>query len=625
MKRIFTLILSFLALTGAFTAQADFQYRLAGDTFTGVGTGQGGTNYSTVLHVPAEVSKQMAGSQIKSVTIGFGSGVAKTVTVFITKDLGGDPVYTQTGSVKAQKLSEVALTTPYTIDGGEFYIGYDYRQSTSSGNPIGFDGNKAGANEYFDMIAVYSDGGEKKYEHLGSQFGNASLFFTITGDNLPTSSVLPSGINMPIHSLVGEEFTYTVTIRNMGNNNVNSVKLSHDICGNTSETTNTFSTPIKPGETAQLSFTGSSDMEMMNLPVKVSVTEVNGSANPWAVSTLTGTLSNSNKVSPRTVVIEEYTGVTCGYCPMGWLALESMREKYPNDYIGIAVHNYSSAYGADPMNCSAYQSWCSRWIDGAPQATANRVASIGNFQPNVSNCEIVYNEIHSMIPISLKIWAWYAEEGVDTKLNTRVATTFEGDIDNLNYGLAWVITEDNVGPYNQSNYFAGGSYGAMGGFENKSSTVSLMFNDVARNIFHWNGLTGSIPTKMTAGNTHYTDFEMPIAANGTIKHADTNIIALLINKGTGEIVTAAKCKIGKDPTSGVNNVVTDKVVAAEIKAIRGGVKVEGAVKSVEIYTLAGIRVASAGEGGTFNLPAGIYLVRAIDADNKATASKVVVR
>ena len=38
------------------------------------------------------------------------------------------------------------------------------------------------------------------------------------------------------------------------------------------------------------------------------------------------------------VVGEELTGTWCGWCPRGAVALENMRNKYPDTFIGIAVH-----------------------------------------------------------------------------------------------------------------------------------------------------------------------------------------------------------------------------------------------------------------------------------------------
>ena len=40
------------------------------------------------------------------------------------------------------------------------------------------------------------------------------------------------------------------------------------------------------------------------------------------------------------------------------------------------------------------------------------------------------------------------------------------------YKLGFILTEDNVTGYSQANNFSGGSYGEMGGWENKGGWVS---------------------------------------------------------------------------------------------------------------------------------------------------------
>ncbi len=38
-------------------------------------------------------------------------------------------------------------------------------------------------------------------------------------------------------------------------------------------------------------------------------------------------------------------------------------------------------------------------------------------------------------------------------------------------GVSFVVVEDNLGPYSQQNYFAGGQLGFMGDWSNKPSVV----------------------------------------------------------------------------------------------------------------------------------------------------------
>lgn len=48
------------------------------------------------------------------------------------------------------------------------------------------------------------------------------------------------------------------------------------------------------------------------------------------------------------MLAEEATGTWCTWCPRGAVFMAKMKEDYPDDFIGIAVHNQ------DPMTLTSY-------------------------------------------------------------------------------------------------------------------------------------------------------------------------------------------------------------------------------------------------------------------------------
>ena len=160
------------------------------------------------------------------------------------------------------------------------------------------------------------------------------------------------------------------------------------------------------------------------------------------------------------------------------------------------------------------------------------------------------------------------------------------------YTLAFAITEDNVGPYLQHNYFAGTDED-MGGWQNMAEDASTIYNDVARQYATNHGITGSIPATVVAGEKY--DFEYKMNMVSAIKDTD-NIhgVVYIINKATGvvENVTSVK-KVGG--TSGIED-----IDAAANNA------------PVEYYNLQGVRVANPANG--------LYIRR-----QGSTATKVLIR
>ena len=143
---------------------------------------------------------------------------------------------------------------------------------------------------------------------------------------------------------------------------------------------------------------------------------------------------------------------------------------------------------------------------------------------------------------------------------------------NATYRLAYVITEDEVGPYNQSNYYSYLSQNMpLEGWQDKEPYVSTMYNDVARAISSYNGTANSIPASVTAGEpvTHRGS----VSSTAVKNYKNAHYIALLINTTTGYIENAV-LYTPSDPSS-----ITDIEADADPDA------------PVRYYNLQGVEVA----------------------------------
>jgi len=73
------------------------------------------------------------------------------------------------------------------------------------------------------------------------------------------------------------------------------------------------------------------------------------------------------QVPSRTVLIEEFTGEWCGWCPTGMMELEEMIAKYGDTIIVVAVHI------SDPLESPSASAMIGAWGSMAPSALVNRV------------------------------------------------------------------------------------------------------------------------------------------------------------------------------------------------------------------------------------------------------------
>ena len=270
-------------------------------------------------------------------------------------------------------------------------------------------------------------------------------------------------------------------------------------------------------------------------------------------------ISSKTSAYPLKLVAEEVTGTWCGYCIRGIVGMKNMNEKYPDTFIGIAIHNDSSpnwpdamAAGLEDYHDYIYNS-CN--ISGYPHCVFSRTP---NYSIDPANMEIYYNGIMNSADNYSGIELKASYDAVTKKITADTDIYFAQKQNNTNYRLAYVVVENNVHRthkdlglddnvptgYEQCNYYAGNTQGEMGGFENQPATIpaeQMWYNDVARTIYpDPKGEEGIIPANIAEGGhfTHQVTFDMP---SNVLAPSNTEIIVLLLDKN-GIIANADKVK-----------------------------------------------------------------------------------
>lgn len=316
----------------------------------------------------------------------------------------------------------------------------------------------------------------------------------------------------------------------------------------------------------------------------------------------------------RVAVIEEKTGSWCGWCVRGIAALEQCKQKYPNNFIGIAVHSNGS--GDDVMMDASYASALSQYVDaGFPACTGNR---INPFDPYPTKAlEFVSKVMNQKAIAIMDVNSEINGDKINVTVNTKFA--FDAKMANFNVAIALlendVFDESNPSDYIQRNYYAGGGEGSMYGYEAKPSMMTnFVFQDVARGIFP--EITGKKAyTEFTSGKDATFTYELTIPSS-VLNRENLEVVALLINPETGEIMTADS-NLRDMGTTGIsqaanndniNVYLSDNEVMADLTGFDGKA-------TVTVYNLNGTLCLSkevCGNGVEFigTLPSdGIYIVR----------------
>ena len=354
---------------------------------------------------------------------------------------------------------------------------------------------------------------------------------------VPALDAMVADIDMGAE-LATQSGTPTVKILNGGSTAITSMKV--DLTYNGSTTTQTVTGINLPTAGIYTVSMPSTVLVAGSLPVTALVYEVNGGVGD---NTPTNDMLSEqiNPVVPapgKMVVGEEATGTWCQWCPRGAVFMDLYETKYQDFWAGIAVHN------GDPMTVADYDTGIGSLIGGYPSALVDRM---GDVDPSGMSSDF-FTRLQTAPKATLLNGAnWDPNTRV---LNVSVRYTFSSGA-NGNYKSACVLTEDDVtgtgAGWSQSNAYAGGNNGTMGGYESLPNPVpasQMVYNHVARAIApSFTGMSGIFPASINAGDVHIVNYTFTLPAGWD--ENQIHIVGMLIdpngkidNAGSADIVTA---------------------------------------------------------------------------------------
>jgi len=344
--------------------------------------------------------------------------------------------------------------------------------------------------------------------------------------------------------------------------------------------------------------------------VTLTISNVNGGGETnFDNNVLTSNVTTLSYMPVRKIFGEQATGTWCGWCVRGHVFMEYMNETYPETWIGVAVHN------GDPMTNAYYDGQIRNYIGGYPSALVNRGTA---FDP--SEFEEYYNtEIAKVLPVSVEVTdiAWDAET---RQVSFSVSAEFLASMSDVRFNA--IIAENNVTGtttgYRQANYYSGGTYGPMGGYQSLPNPVpaaDMVYHNVAREILGtWNGTENSVPATVNAGETHAYQYTYSVSPD--YDENEMYIVGLLIDQATGEVLNADKKMF---ITSNITT-TADAAVSIYPNPAKDHINIELAKNAkVQISDISGkiVYTANAKAGNnkinTSNL-SGIYFVQISDVD-----------
>lgn len=581
---------------------------------------------SYAQYVSPELAARFAGNTLKNVYTFFPEG-ASEVTFWVKEDLYSEKnVWEMTSEMDVNSGTygtPVTVPCEYVINPNGFYFGMTVEKLAISKKHYTFFHEQSRTNGSFLV-----DFGDSWYDF--SNNGALYFWFETEGEN----GLAEYDINMDYASVarVAPEAAISLPIgfTNMGAMPLTQVQLKYLLNGE--EKTVDVDIVDANGKPDTLIFLDYYEFELPETapatagryPLTIQANLLNGSnADAYtqnAANTANGFVLSIGNPYPRTVVMEQITGTWCGWCPRGHVAMELLKEQYPNNFIGIAVHwqdNFQAETYAGLYNLAA----------GAPDAFFNRMVN-GDPYYGITNTNMGCKQLLSYIqaiPAEAKIGvsSTVSADGASVELASH--TTFSVNDNNGSYSVAYVILEDGIGAA-QQNYYNGESTSNLPAelqeLASKGSPYRATLDDVARGIYNCYGIEGSLPTGILNGETysHKTTVSMP---SGIANVNNCSVVALLIDNYSGEIINAVKEKLN-EATTGIES-MNNGTLAAEISVEGNAISVKAAQGTAAVYATDGKLVAKTAVNGaaTLNVAKGSYIVR-VENGNDVVVKKVVL-
>ena len=536
---------------------------------------------SAAICMPASMANIYKGKTITKIRIGLKSN-STNVSVWIRSSLQGANLVSRNVGNASQGWTEVTLSTPFTIQSNDYYIGYT---ATGSYN-IGFSGkaSEEGCWLWYNGWSNYKDSG----------WGSLCIQALIDTKGEAILAIGQESLPKVVQSAPKQNFSIPLSIKSLSTVDITNLKISTQIDSQTpvERIVQTNIAPMKNG-TLDIPIDAISTNGIYKLTLKI--LEINGHPGTTVSKIIKQSNSTTDKVLyseirilshsfPRKVVMEEGTGTWCGWCIRGVVGMALMKAKYPETFIGIAVHN------GDPMTVTAYDNYMTaNFINSFPSMVIDRKKElVGDPYPDWGAENFFKSEINLKTVAGIKLTGGFVNANKkEIALNT--VTTFGITANNVNFKLAYVLIENGITGYDQANYYAGGS--VMGGYEKKPNPVKdMVYNDVARGIYSEpKGITGSIPNsvkELVAVEHNYT-----ITIPASVKDVNKLEVAVfLLDGSSGEIENADIVDI--------KGVFTDLPViktnnfSASIKDRLLFLKSDTPIESIEVYNISGQIVLS---------------------------------
>lgn len=284
------------------------------------------------IYITKEKAQLLKGAKIVGIQSAFGTSQVQNLKLFITKTLHEEPFFEQDATGASTSWKSFSFDTPYVMDGEAFYIGYTFEVGTTY-KPLLFDESK-------DMAEgcswVYQDGEWVDVSNKGLGVANIRMI----AEDVPSSTdIIIKPVHVSGYYKQGQRYSFSGQLFNFGTETIRSFVLECSIGDAEPIVYKVDDVQLKTGSTydftlpeIEASFTG-------KLPFTISVNSINGGEDADTSDNLSHTEAffYPSDVEKK-ILVETFTGQTCGNCPAGHVALEKAIQGMQDEFVIVSHH-----------------------------------------------------------------------------------------------------------------------------------------------------------------------------------------------------------------------------------------------------------------------------------------------
>lgn len=308
--------------------------------------------------------------------------------------------------------------------------------------------------------------------------------------------------------LSGQDNDYSFSVVNGGTHAIDSIEFDWSVAGMKGTVSYSFETPVNNviGAKGTVTFTLPSCEENGNFPIEITLTKINGTTVSSDSPGSTADVIFAPAIPVMRPLVEEYTGLWCGWCPRGYAALEYLDEEYGHEtFVAAAWHS------DDPMEVVPMEDYPNS-VFSWPLAFINRDKSSldpGNIDGQWSKARAIPTDLDISCNLSFS-------EASKSAVTATASVTSLTDKEEQ-YRIGYLLVADGL---EHSTWFQSNNYSSKSGTslekaeadlpgrfaalfnEGHNPMPGLVFNDVVVNAEHAEGVRGSLPDNLTAFRTY---------------------------------------------------------------------------------------------------------------------------